>query len=65
MIDKKHIKYITVIDKKHIHYIITKLSFTCLAIAVVMPLITTDTLKVTYFTHFHSNASLGYFLEKL
>jgi len=51
-------------EKKHIKYIITKLSFTCLAVTAVMPLITTDTLKVTYFTQFHSNASLGYFLEK-
>jgi hypothetical protein len=46
-------------EKKHIKYIIAELSFTWLAIKAVMPLITTETLKVTYFTQFHSNASLA------
>jgi hypothetical protein len=47
-------------EKKHIKYIIINLKLTYLPIIAVMPLITTDTLKVTYFTHFLSNVPLVY-----
>lgn len=51
------------IDKKHIKYIITKLSFTCLAITVVMPLITKRYFKSNLLYTFPLQCLIGLFLK--
>jgi hypothetical protein len=45
--------------RKHIEYIIPKLSSACFAMRTVVPLMTTDTLKLVYFAYFHSVLSYG------
>jgi hypothetical protein len=45
--------------KKHIKYIIPKLSSACFAMRTVVPLMTTNTLKLVYFAYFHSVLSYG------
>jgi hypothetical protein len=45
--------------KKHIEYTIPKLSSACFAMRTVIPLMTTDTLKLVYFAYFHTVLSYG------
>jgi hypothetical protein len=45
--------------KKHNEYIISKFSSACFAMKTVMLLMTVDTLKLVYFTYFHSVLSYG------